>query len=177
VQSDETTLRLLMHASLDGDVSAHSRLLGALVPVLRRYFGRRSGDGALVEDLVQETLIAVHTRRASYDPDRPFGPWLYAVARYKLIDSYRKRRETVSFDGLEDMFGDDGFEDEIGAKLDVADLLGRLPPKQAHAIRATRIEGRSIADVAMREGISESDVKISVHRGLKALGRKLGLNK
>jgi RNA polymerase sigma factor (sigma-70 family) len=163
-----------MQASLDGDAVAHRRLLGAIAPVLRGYFGRRSGDHALVEDLVQETLIAVHTRRASYDPSRPFGPWLFAVARYKLIDHYRRRRETVSLDGLEEMFGDGGFEDEIGAKLDVADLLGGLPPKQARAIQATRIEGLSIADVAARDGISESDVKISVHRGLKALGRKLG---
>jgi RNA polymerase sigma factor (sigma-70 family) len=175
VRTDEPALRLLMHASLDGDANAHRQLLGALVPVLRGYFGRRTGDAAQIEDLVQETLIAVHTRRASYDPARPFGPWLFAVARYKLVDAWRRRRDTVALDGLEEMFGDGGFEDEIGAKLDVAGLLGTLPPKQATAIRATKIEGLSIADVAARDGISESDVKISVHRGLKALAKRLGL--
>jgi RNA polymerase sigma factor (sigma-70 family) len=176
VRTDETALRLLMQASLDGDANAHRQLLGALVPVLRGFFGRRTGDSALAEDLVQETLIAVHMRRASYDPARPFGPWLFAVARYKLVDAWRKRRDTVALDGLEDMFGDGGFEDEVGAKLDVSVLLGTLPPKQAKAIRATKIEGLSIADVAARDGISESDVKISVHRGLKALAKRLGLS-
>lgn len=175
MRTDEAALRLMMTASLDGDADAHRRLLGALVPVLRGYFGRRTGDGAQVEDLVQETLIAIHTRRASYDPARPFGPWLFAVARYKLVDAWRKRRDTVALDGFEEMFGDGGFEDEVNARLDVGELLETLPEKQAMAIRATRIDGLSIADVAAREGLSESDVKISVHRGLKALGKRLGI--
>lgn len=174
MRSDEATLRRMMVASLEGDAAAHRQLLGALVPVLRRYFGRRTNDGTEVEDLVQDTLIAVHTRRASYDPVRPFGPWLFAVARYKLVDNFRKRRQTVPIDGLEEMFGDDGFEDEVGAKLDIHELLSSLPPKQAMAIRATKIDGLSVADVAAREGISESDVKISVHRGLKTLAARLG---
>lgn len=176
MRTDEAALRLMMIASLDGDAQAHRRLLGALVPVLRGYFGRRTGDAAQIEDLVQETLIAIHTRRASYDPVRPFGPWLFAVARYKLVDAWRKRRDTVALDGFEDMFGDGGFEDAVNARLDVGDLLRTLPDKQAMAIRATRIEGLSVADVATREGLSESDVKISVHRGLKALGKRLGLS-
>jgi len=175
VHTDEAALRLMMIASLDGDAVAHRRLLGALVPVLRGYFGRRSPDQAQVEDLVQETLIAIHTRRGSYDPVRPFGPWLYAVARYKLIDHWRKRRETIPLDGLEEMFGDGGFEDAVNARLDVGDLLQTLPIKQASAIRATKIDGLSIAETAARDGMSESDVKVSVHRGLKALGKRLGL--
>jgi len=174
VRTDEAALRLMMIASLDGDAAAHRRLLGALVPVLRGYFGRRSPDQAQVEDLVQETLIAIHTRRGSYDPVRPFGPWLFAVARYKLVDHWRKRRDTVPFDGFEEMFGDGGFEDEVNARLDVGDLLKTLPAKQASAIQATKIEGLSIAETAARDGISESDVKVSVHRGLKALGKRLG---
>lgn len=175
MRTDETALRLMMTASLDGDADAHRRLLGALVPVLRGYFGRRTDDGAQIEDLVQDTLIAIHTRRATYDPARPFGPWLFAVARYKLVDAWRKRRETVSLDGFEDMFGDGGFEDEVNARLDVGELLGTLPEKQAMAIRATRIDGLSVADVAAREGLSESDVKVSAHRGLKALAKRLGI--
>jgi len=174
VRNDEAALRLMMIASLDGDAAAHRRLLGALAPVLRGYFGRRSPDLAQVEDLVQETLIAIHTRRGSYDPVRPFGPWLYAVARYKLVDHWRKRRDTVPLDGFEEMFGDGGFENEVNARLDVGDLLKTLPAKQASAIRATKIEGLSIAETAARDGISESDVKVSVHRGLKALGKRLG---
>lgn len=173
MRSDEAELRALMLASLDGDARAHHRLLSALVPVLRRYFARRSNDSSEVEDIVQETLIAVHSRRASYDRDRPFGPWLFAIARYKLIDSFRRRRATVSLDGLEDMFGDNGFEDSTTARLDIDDLLETLPAKQANTIRATRIEGLSVAETAARDRISESDVKVSVHRGLKALAERL----
>jgi RNA polymerase sigma factor (sigma-70 family) len=173
MHADEASLRQLMTGSLTGDSAAHGALLRALLPVLRRYFGRKLGTDD-VEDLVQDTLIAVHTKRASYDPARPFAPWMFAVARYKLIDSLRRKRPTVSLDGLDDILGDTGFEDSASAKLDVATLLGELPLKQADAIRNTRIEGFSTSEAAARAGISESDVKVSVHRGLKAVARRLG---
>jgi RNA polymerase sigma factor (sigma-70 family) len=174
VQSSEAYLRRLMTDSLDGDAQAHNALLKALVPLLRAFFGRRMDNSAEVEDLVQDTLIAVHTRRASYDQARPFAPWLFAVARYKLIDAFRRRRDHLSIDGLDDLFGDDSFESATSAQLDVAALLDTLPAKQASAIRNTRIEGLSTAEAAARDGISESDVKVSVHRGLKALMARLG---
>jgi RNA polymerase sigma factor (sigma-70 family) len=162
-----------MTGSLTGDATAHRDLLRALLPVLRGYFMRRTGGTSDVEDLVQETLIAVHTKRASYDPARPFGPWLFAVARYKLVDAMRRQRPHVSLDGLEDLFGDEGFEDSVGAKLDIDGMLATLPPKQAATIRHTRIEGLSTTEAAARSGISEADVKVSVHRGLKALAARL----
>ena len=176
MRSNEADLRALMHAALEGDAKAQHRLLSALAPVLRRYFGRRTQDGSDVEDMVQETLIAVHTRRASYDRERPFGPWLFAIARYKLVDTFRKRRNDVPLDGLEELLGDGGFEDGVSARLDVDALLDDLPAKQAAAIRATKIEGLSGAETAARDGISEADVKVSVHRGLRALVRRIGGN-
>jgi RNA polymerase sigma factor (sigma-70 family) len=132
------------------------------------------GQPGDVDDLVQETLIAVHVKRASYDPTRPFGPRLFAVARYKLIDAFRRNRAGVALDSLGDMFGDDRFEADTGARIEIATLLDTLPVKQASAIRGTRIEGWSISETAARDGISESDVKISVHRGVKALMAKRG---
>jgi RNA polymerase sigma factor (sigma-70 family) len=163
-----------MTGSLSGDSAAHNALLRALLPVLRAYFAKRLGAVSDVEDLVQETLIAVHTKRASYDPVRPFGPWLFAVARYKLVDSFRRHRQHVPLDGLEDVLGDSGFEDATAAKLDIDSLLATLSPKQATMIRETRIEGLSTVEAAALGGISESDVKVSVHRGLKALTERLG---
>ena len=162
-----------MQASLGGDARAHHTLLSALVPVLRRYYARRIVSMADLEDLVQETLIAVHTRRASYDRTRAFGPWLFAVARYKMIDHFRRSRNDVALDDLGDLLGDGGFEDEVSARLDIDAALGTLTVKQAAAIRATKIEGLSIAEAAARNDISEADVKVSVHRGLKALTRRL----
>lgn len=162
-----------MQASLGGDARAHHTLLSALVPVLRRYYARRIVSMADLEDLVQETLIAVHTRRASYDRTRAFGPWLFAVARYKMIDHFRRSRNDVALDDLGDLLGDGGFEDEVSARLDIDAALDTLTVKQAAAIRATKIEGLSIAEAAARNDISEADVKVSVHRGLKALTRRL----
>jgi RNA polymerase sigma factor (sigma-70 family) len=171
---DEGQLRTWMIGGLDGDAAAHAALLGALVPILRGFYRRRMpGSGDDIEDLVQETLIAVHTRRATYDRDRAFTAWLFAIARYKMIDQFRRVRRTVPIEGLEDILTSEGFESAIGAKMDVDTLLGGLSPKQARAIRATRIDGASIAEAASAQGIGESDVKVSVHRGLKALAQRI----
>lgn len=172
MQDDQ--LKDWMVRGLDGDAVAQNRLLSALAPMLRSFFARRlAGAGDDVEDLVQETLIAIHTRRATYDRTRPFAPWAYAVARYKLIDHFRRRRQTVPFDELEAvLIAEDGHE-AASARLDLEALLGGLSAKQADAIRHTRIEGLSVAEAASAQGIGESDVKISVHRGLKALAARL----
>ena len=174
MRASEDQLRRWMASALDGDASAYTALLTALVPMLRSFFGNRLRDGFdEVEDLMQETMMAIHTRRGTYDRARPFAPWAYAVARYKLIDHFRRTRATVPIDDLENILVSEGFETATAARLDVAKLLGGLSPKQAQAIRATRIEGLSISEAATRADIGESDVKISVHRGLAALARRI----
>ncbi len=166
----EEELRGWMIGGLDGFSADHAALLRALVPLLGGFYRRHvRGNDADIEDLVQETLIAVHTRRATYDRDRPFTAWLFAIARYKMIDHFRRHRRLVPIEGLEDELACAGFGEASDARMDVAALLGSLPPKQAAAIRATRIEGLSVAEAAAARGIGESDVKVSVHRGLKAL--------
>ena len=170
----ELELRALMVAGLGGDGAAQERLLRAMLPLLRTFFGRRlSGQADDVEDLVQDTLIAIHTRRATYDPGRPFTAWAYAVARYKMIDHFRRRRIQVPVEDLSDILATEGFEDAIGARLDVDRLLTGISAKQARVIRDTKVEGLSIAEAAEAAGISESDAKVSVHRGLKALADRL----
>jgi RNA polymerase sigma factor (sigma-70 family) len=173
MQDREDQLRAWMSAGLEGDAAAHAALLRALVPLLRSYYGRRlRGAEADVEDLVQETLIAVHERRATYDRERPFTPWLYAVARYRLIDHCRRRRAVPTAD-LEEVLIEEGFEEAEAARMDMERLLAGLPPKQARAIRDTHIEGLSVAEAARNAGLGESDVKVSVHRGLKALAARI----
>ena len=170
MRASEEQLRGLMIAGLDGNADDHAALLRLLVPLLQGFYRRRaSGDGDDIEDLVQDTLIAVHTRRSTYDRDRAFTAWLFAIARYKMIDHFRRNRRTQTIEGLEDMLVAEGFEDANCARMDIADLLDTLPAKQARMIRATRIEGLSIAETAQASGLGESDVKISVHRGLKSL--------
>lgn len=170
----ESQLKALMIGGLEGDAVAHAELLAALVPLLQAFFRRRLGDGhAEVEDLVQETLIAVHNRRASYDRDRVLSAWIFSIARYKLVDYFRRVRRHVPLEGLEDILVTEGFEAAANARMDVNQLLGGLSPKQSLAIRRTRLDGLSSAEAASRGGISESDVKISVHRGLKLLAARL----
>ena len=173
-RATEDQLKGWMVRGLDGDSAAQNRLLTAMAPLLRSFFGRRlHGAGDDVEDLVQDTLIAIHTRRASYDRDRPFTAWAYAVARYKMIDHFRRSRNNVSFEGLEDILVAEGFQEAASAKMDVDALLEGISPKQARAIRQTKIDGLSVAEAAESAGISEADVKVSVHRGLKALAERL----
>jgi RNA polymerase sigma-70 factor (ECF subfamily) len=174
MQVSEDQLKAWMTRGLDGDAGAHEALLRALLPLLRSFYRRRlRGADDDVEDLVQETLISIHTRRASYDRDRPFTAWFYAIARYRLIDHFRRRRATVPIEDVEAILVAEGFEEAASARMDVDALLSTLSPKQARAIRDTHVHGLSIAEAAEKAGIGESDVKVSVHRGLKTLAARL----
>lgn len=169
----ERELKALMADGLDGDAAAHAALLSALVPLLRSYFRRRAREGGdAIEDLVQETLIAVHARRATYDRTRMFSAWLFAIARYKLIDHFRRRQHECAVEEVEELLIAEDFEANT-AEWDVERLLGSLPAKQANAIRDTQVQGLSVAEAATHAGIGESDVKVSVHRGLKALAARI----
>ncbi|HXI88337.1 MAG TPA: sigma-70 family RNA polymerase sigma factor [Parvularculaceae bacterium] len=176
--ANEDLLRTLMARGLQGDATAYEALLRALAPVLRAYFGRRVGGGAEdADDLVQEALTAIHARRASYDPARPFLPWVYAIARYKLTDHYRRRGARPPDESLdEEVHGAAGFDAALEARLDVDRLLNSLPPAQRDAIRAMKLRGESVADAARSTGLSPANVKVSVHRGLKTLMAKLRKN-
>lgn len=173
MKASEEQLNTWMAEGLDGNAASHAALLHALVPLLDVFYRRRVGDRDTIEDLVQETLIAVHTRRMSYDRERAFTAWLFAIARYKMIDHFRRARQTCPIEDLEDILASEGFEDDANARMDVDRLLADLPEKQAQLIRQTRIEGHSVAETARAAGIGESDVKVSVHRGLKALAARI----
>ncbi|WP_343610973.1 sigma-70 family RNA polymerase sigma factor [Novosphingobium sp.] len=174
MQASEAQLKAWMIAGLGGDAVAHELLLRALVPLLTSFYRRRMRDAdSDVEDLVQETLISVHGKRATYDRDRPFTAWLYAIARYRLIDHVRRRKLSVPIEDVETILMAEGFEEALSARMDVEALLSTLSPKQARAIRETQVEGLSIAEAAEKAGLGESDVKVSVHRGLKTLAARL----
>jgi len=169
----EAQYREWMLAGLSGDASAYARLLAQLSGHLRAYFARRVSADA--EDLVQETLIAIHTRRATYDPALPFTAWVHGIARYKLIDAWRrdKRRATVALEDAPELFAHDAAE-AAGAKRDVEKLLAQLPPQKRDLVRAVKLEGRSIAEQAKATGLSETVVKVTVHRAVKSMGQGLG---
>lgn len=169
VPTSEDELKAWMIAGLAGDADAHGALLRAVTPLLRAFYRRRLGQEEAVEDLVQETLIAVHTRRLSYDRSRPFSPWLYAIARYKMVDHFRRARSRPAQVEGDPACQATETEDAINARLDLDHLLATLPERQASLIRGMHLEGHTAADMAHSRGIGESAAKVSVHRALKAL--------
>ena len=174
--ADEAKLRAWLLAGLDGDEAAHRAFLAEAAGLLRGFFRQRlRGRPEDAEDLVQETLIALHAKRHTYDPAFPLLPWLYAIARYRLIDHLRRmkrRGEHSSIDVVELGDNDPDFE-ASDAKRDIATLLARLPEKQRAAIRLVKLEEKTVKEAATLTGFSESDIKISIHRGLSALMRLL----
>jgi RNA polymerase sigma-70 factor (ECF subfamily) len=173
----EPQYREWMVAALGGDAVSYRRLLAALTGHLRAYYMRRVG-AATAEDLVQETLIAVHSRRATYDPGQPLTAWVYGIARYKLIDEFRRerRRASVPLEDAEELFAQDESE-ALSARRDVEKLLHKLPEAKRHLVRAVKLEGASIAEVAAQTGLSEAAVKVGVHRAVKSLGDDLGVDR
>jgi len=169
----EERLRPLMIRSLAGDADAHLQLLGALGGHLRSYFSRRIGTGASeVEDLVQETLLAVHLKRDTYDRALPFSPWAYSVARYKLIDHLRRRHRRVHVP-LEDagvLFAADDTE-ERAVQTDLERLLERLPERQRTLLEDVKLQGLSIEEAARKRGVTAVSARVMLHRTLKWLNR------
>ena len=168
-----------MLAGLAGEAEPYRRLLDQLSGLLRAYYGRRCPPGVDAEDLVQETLIAVHTRRATYDAGQPFTAWAYAIARYKLIDALRRSRGRLrapaeEADALFVPLGVSGGADAAMAARDLERVMADLPARTRDLIRATKIEGLSTREAAARHGMTESAVKVAIHRGLKALGGRYG---
>lgn len=175
LHADELELRTLMLAGLDGDAGAHKALLTRVGTLLRAYFkGQlvRGGRGAAdAEDLVQETLISIHTRRNTYDGSQPLTPWVYAIARYRLVDYLRRTKVSVKdlpIEAAEQALADQDSR-AVDSGIDLERLLAQLPPKARRAIQLVKLDGMSVSEAASRSGMSPSAIKVSIHRGLKAL--------
>ncbi|KWV95138.1 MULTISPECIES: sigma-70 family RNA polymerase sigma factor [unclassified Erythrobacter] len=166
--ADEASLAQLMAASQKGDANAYRVLLSEIQLWLERYFRRRVAPAQL-DDLVQEVMMAVHAKRATWDPTRAFLPWLAAIARYRWVDHLRK-----VYRKAEDELGDhdaaeDSEEEAVMARMSLERLFVHLPEKQSEVIELVKIEGLSIAEASAKTGQSESLVKVNIHRGLKKL--------
>ena len=159
--------RALMQAAQAGNASVYRRLLVEVREWLQRYYRRRLPP-AMVEDAVQDTLLAIHEKRHTYDPARPFEPWLAAVARYKWIDRLRALRSAPTEALNEDIaIGDHG--DAVSSAWSLERLFLDLKPAQSNVIRLVKLEGLSIEEAAARTGQSVSLVKVNIHRGLRRL--------
>ncbi len=177
MSTSEDRLKDLLVRGLAGDAAAYHGFLRDLSAHLRAFLRRRlSGMPDEVEDLVQETLLAVHNQRHTFDAAQPLTAWVHAIARYKLVDLFRRRsrREllTEPLDDEHDVLSS-ADADAAEARRDLAQLLDALPERQRMPIVYVKVQGLSVVEAARLTGMSASAVKVAVHRGLKALAAKI----
>ncbi len=178
LQGQDEEWSAAMRAALAGDGVAYSRLLTVLTPYLRHLCRKACARAGLAaseaEDAVQETLLAIHLKRHTWDPEQKLTPWIAAIARNKIIDSARRRgrRAETDIGDFENILSSppetEHFEREQ-EKQDALRLLDRLSDKQREAIEAVSIRGESIRAASEKLGVSEGALRVSIHRGLKSL--------
>lgn len=167
-------LSRLMRSANRGDAAAYRQVLKALTPLLRhiaRQGLRRAGRGPEeAEDIVQETLLAVHLKRHTWDESQPLEPWVRAIARHKLLDALR-RKGMSSHISIDDAAENADFNIEPVAldAIESADLLKHLSARERTIVEAIAVEGHSAREVGQRLGMSEGAVRVALHRALKAM--------
>jgi RNA polymerase sigma-70 factor (ECF subfamily) len=164
----------LMRRAQDGDRHAYETLLIEVIPLVRGFARRRVRQADWLEDIVQETLLAIHRDRHSYDPTRPFLPWMYAIARHRLLDFVEKQRrreenESPGQDGLDEVAAASTIVERGTRAGFLRDALALLSMKQREIIQMLKFEGLSVAEISRTTGLSESAVKVTAHRGYKKL--------
>lgn len=173
--SDDALLADLLRLSIAGDERAYARFLERTAALVRGFARRRIADGAVdAEDIVQETLLAIHLKRHTWIVDAPVLPWIYAIARFKIVDAYRRRgrRVEVDIDDVVETLVQP--EPERVSDRDVGRALDGLAPGQRGVVAAITVEGQSIGETAQRLGMTETAVRVALHRGLAAIARRFG---
>jgi RNA polymerase sigma factor (sigma-70 family) len=163
----EVEWETLMAAAQAGDAHAYRTLLTQLIPWLRRYYVRRLPLAA-TDDVIQDVLLAIHEKRHTYNPSLPFGPWLAAIARYKLINRLRAMDREPP-EPLDERLGIPDHEDTVVARSTFWRLLATLKPANVKVVRLVKIEGYSIEEASKTSGQSVPLVKVNTHRGIKRL--------
>jgi RNA polymerase sigma-70 factor (ECF subfamily) len=175
---DETRLAGLMRAALNGDETAYAAFLRAAATLVRSSTARRvRGNAAIaVEDIVQETLLAIHLKRDTWRSTEPILPWLFTIARYKAIDAFRRRGMRIELP-VED-FAESLAAPETSASFEdtqhIEHAVGSLSGGQQTVVRAIALEGRTIAETASALHMKETAVRVAFHRGLSTLAQKFG---
>lgn len=169
---DEVRWSALMASAQSGNETDYRQLLVELSDLVTRYLRSRLGGYDFVDDCVQEVLIAVHQARHTYDSRRPFRPWLFAIVRYKSTDAMRRAEVRERYFSPESSAAEpaiNGPEEQ----LDSGRLIEGLPPNLREALTLTKIVGLSTAEAAGRLKISETALKVRVHRAIKRLRKMM----
>jgi RNA polymerase sigma factor (sigma-70 family) len=172
--ADEEEWAVLMRAAMAGDEAAYRAFLTAVTPSIRaaarRNLARFSLGASEAEDVVQDTLLAIHLKRQTWDQDRPIGPWISAIARNKFIDLMRRRGRSAQVP-IEDVIESLAAEESETAldSYDVNRMLDNLNEKQRSVVRSLAIEGASVRQTAERLSMTEGAIRVTLHRAVKAL--------
>jgi RNA polymerase sigma factor (sigma-70 family) len=173
---DEAEMAALMRAAQHGDAAGYARLLTAVTPIVRRIVARRWTGTDEADDVVQDVLLSLHQVRHTYDPGRPFMPWLLAIARNRLADVQRRQvrraHGEIAVDVLPETFSDDETKEPIDRMADAEALsraLADLPPRQREAVELLRLREMSLKEASAASGMSIAALKVSMHRAMKAL--------
>jgi RNA polymerase sigma factor (sigma-70 family) len=167
----------LMRAAQAGDRAAYSQLLREITPFVRAMLRRYCSHRQDIEEMVQDTLLTLHRVRQTYDPARPFSPWLGAIAARRGIDGLRRRSrvarheisvELESVETFADPTANSDIED-IRAAGEIEELLRRLPPRQREALETVKLKEMTLAEASRASGQSVGALKVNTHRALKAL--------
>jgi len=178
VTNDLSELRLaaLMKAALEGDRAAYAELLTEMVPIVRGIARGRVAGAEDLDDVVQDVLLSVHQVRHTYDPARPFMPWLNAIARNRLVDAqrrmYRRARSEVAVDILPETFSGEptkGAESVLSDRDELRDALIRLPVGQRRAVELLKLQELSLQEASKVTGLSAGSLKVSLHRAMVSL--------
>lgn len=173
--SSERELADLLRAAIAGDERSYVVFLDRTATLVRAYARRKITHGGVdPEDVVQETLLAIHLKRHTWMSDAAVMPWVYAIARFKLIDAFRRRgrRMEVDIDDIAETYAQP--EVETVSDRDIGRALDTLAPGQRSVVAAISVEGCSVEETAQRFGMNEAAVRVALHRGLTAIARKFG---
>jgi RNA polymerase sigma-70 factor (ECF subfamily) len=174
-QNDD--LEALMRQALAGDQRAYADLLTRTARLLKPFLSRRLRFANEVDDLLQEILISIHKARHTYDGQRPYKPWAYAIAKFRLLDHLRayyadQLRDAEDYDELEEILPNDVTETGLSYESISAEVE-RLPEKQATILRLMHHDGYTAKEVATKMDMNESAVKVAAHRAYKILRERL----
>ncbi len=172
-EADDARWSSWMRRAQQGDREAYACLLGELSPVIAAFLRSRFGSTPFVEDCVQECLLSIHRARGSYDPRRPFRPWLFAIVRRRAIDELRARARRPTDASRSASLPELGEPLDPDRGIDGARLLETLPAPHREALVMTKYLGFSIAEAARKAGVSDVAMKTRVHRAIRQIRREL----
>jgi RNA polymerase sigma-70 factor (ECF subfamily) len=162
-----------MERAQSGDREAYRMLLESVLPDLRGFLRRRVRDADEVEDLLQDVLLTLHRARHTYDPARAFEPWLFAIARHAAVDRFRASRARRRFELPVADAAELGATSEDRGEVSLETAFASLPDAQREALEMVKIEGLTMEEAAKRAGISSGALRVRIHRGYRALRKRL----